>query len=69
MGKTWQSPWVPVLLVSLVLLTVIGGLTVGDFYWHDLRPDMGRIGANLAQVRDRQRDMLGHFAEAQALLA
>jgi uncharacterized protein HemX len=66
----WQPsfPWVPVLLVSLGLLTLIGGLSVGDFYWNDLRPDVGRIGANLAQVRDRQRVMMGNFAEAQALL-
>jgi len=66
----WQPkfPWVPVLLVSLVLVTLLGGLSVGHFYWTDLRPDMGRIGANLAQVRDRQRAMMGHFAEAQALL-
>jgi uncharacterized protein HemX len=62
------SPWVPILLISLALLTLVGGLTVVDFYWHDLRPDMGRIGANLAQVRDRQRAMLGHFAEAQTQL-
>ena len=61
-------PWVPLLLVSLVLIIVIGGLTVGDFYWNDLRPDTGRIGANLAQVRDRQRVMMGNFAKAQALL-
>ena len=67
MWRPW-FPWVPVLFVSLVLLTLIGGLTVGDFYWNDLRPDMGRIGANLAQVRDRQRVMMGNFAEAQALL-
>jgi uncharacterized protein HemX len=63
-----MSPWVPVLLISLALLTLIGGLGVGDFYWNDLRPDVGRIGANLAQVRDRQRAMMGSFAEAQALL-
>lgn len=62
------SPWVPVLLVSLTLLTLIGGLSVGDFYWNDLRPDMGRIGANLSQVRDRQRAMMANFAAAQALL-
>ena len=61
------SRWVPVLLICLALLTLIGGLTIGDFYWNDLRPDMGRIGSNLAQVRDRQRVMLGNFAEAQAL--
>jgi uncharacterized protein HemX len=61
-------PWVSVMLVSLVLVIVIGGLSVGDFYWNDLRPDMGRIGSNLAQVRDRQRVMMGNFAEAQALL-
>jgi uncharacterized protein HemX len=67
MWRPW-FPWVPVLFVSLVLLTLIGGLTVWDFYWNDLRPDMGRIGANLAQVRDRQRVMMGNFAEAQALL-
>lgn len=62
------SPWVPVLLVALALLTLIGGLSVADFYWHDLRPDMGRIGSNLAEVRDRQRTMMGNFAEAQVLL-
>jgi uncharacterized protein HemX len=56
------------MLVSLVLVIVIGGLGVGEFYWNDLRPDTGRIGANLAQVRDRQRAMMGNFAEAQALL-
>jgi uroporphyrin-III C-methyltransferase len=67
MWRPW-FPWAQVLLVSLVLIILIGGLTVGDFYWNDLRPDMGRIGANLAQVRDRQRVMMGHFAEAQALL-
>jgi uncharacterized protein HemX len=62
------SPWVPILLVCLALLTLIGGLSVGDFYWNDLRPDMGRIGSNLVEVRDRQRTMLANFAEAQALL-
>ncbi len=61
-------PWVLVSVVSLVLITLVGGLTIGDFYWNDLRPDMGRIGTNLAQVRDRQRVMMGNFAEAQALL-
>jgi hypothetical protein len=56
----WQPwfPWAQVLLVSLVLIILIGGLTVGDFYWNDLRPDMGRIGANLGQVRERQRVMM-----------
>ena len=62
------SPWVPVLLICLALLTLIGGLSLGDFYWNDLRPDMGRIGSNLVEVRDRQRTMMGNFAEAQALL-
>ncbi|HSQ08015.1 MAG TPA: hypothetical protein VLM84_10055, partial [Chromatiaceae bacterium] len=67
-GRRPLSPWVPVLLVCLALLTLIAGLSVGDFYWNDLRPDMGRIGSNLAEVRDRQRTMMGHFAEAQTQL-
>jgi len=67
-GRRRLSPWVPVLLVCLALLTLIAGLSVGDFYWNDLRPDMGRIGSNLAEVRDRQRTMMGHFAEAQTQL-
>jgi uncharacterized protein HemX len=60
--------WVPALLSTLVLATVIGGIAVGHFYWSDLRSSMGRMEETLDHARERQRQMVGHFSQAQGLL-
>jgi len=50
------------------LATVIGGIAVGQYFWSDLRTSMGHMDDTLANARERQRQMLEHFAEAQQLL-
>lgn len=60
--------WVPALLSTLALTTVVGGIAVGHYYWTDLRASMGRMDATLEHARERQRQMVEHFSHAQALL-
>lgn len=60
--------WIPALLPSLALATVIGGIAVGHVYWKDLRSSMGRMDETLEHARERQRQMVEHFSQAQGLL-
>lgn len=60
--------WVPALLSTLALATVIGGIAVAHFYWSDLRSNMGRMDLTLDHARERQRQMVEHFSQAQGLL-
>lgn len=60
--------WVPALLSTLALATVVGGIGVGHFYWTNLRAGMGRMDETLDHARERQRQMVEHFSEAQGLL-
>lgn len=60
--------WVPALLSTLAVATVIGGIAVGQFYWSDLRSSMGRMDQTLDHARERQRQMVEHFSQAQGLL-
>lgn len=60
--------WVPALLSTLALATVIGGISVGHLYWSDLRSSMGRMDQTLDHARERQRQMVEHFSQAQGLL-
>ena len=60
--------WVPALLSALILATVIGAVVVGQFYWSDPRSSMGRMDETLEHARERQRQMVEHFSQAQGLL-
>ncbi|MGE5153048.1 MAG: uroporphyrinogen-III C-methyltransferase [Bdellovibrio bacteriovorus] len=60
--------WVPALLSTLILATVIGSIAVGHFYWNELRSSMGRMDQTLGDARERQHQMIEHFSQAQALL-
>ncbi|MBS1202482.1 MAG: HemX, putative uroporphyrinogen-III C-methyltransferase [Chromatiaceae bacterium] len=60
--------WLPALLPFLALLTVIGGIAVGHFYWRDLLSSASRMDETLGHARERQLQMVEHFAEAQRLL-
>jgi hypothetical protein len=60
--------WVPALLSTLILATVVGGIAVGHFFWSDLRSSMGRMDETLDHARERQRQMVEHFSRAQGLL-
>lgn len=60
--------WIPALLSSLALLTVVGGVAVGNFYWNDLRSSMLQMDQTMAHARERQQQMMEHFSQAQRLL-
>lgn len=64
-----RTPWVPILLSSLALLTVVGGVAVGHFYWTSLRSSMGQMASSMSVARERQRDLLGELDRTQALMA
>lgn len=66
--RTGRGLWVPALVSSLALLTVIGGIAAAQFYWRDLRSSMSRMDQTMRHARDRQQQMVEHFSEAQALL-
>ena len=65
---TRRGLWLPALLPFLALLTVIGGIAVGHFYWRDLLSSASLMGETLGHARERQLQMVEHFAEAQGLL-
>lgn len=60
--------WVPALLSSLALAMVVGGIAIGQYFWSDLRSSMGHMDDSMANARERLRQMLEHFSEAQQLL-
>ena len=60
--------WAPALISTLALTLVIGGITVSQFYWSDLRSSMGRMDETVDHARERQRRMVEHFSQAQGLL-
>ena len=64
-----RTPWVPILLSSLALLTVAGGVAVGHFYWTSLRSSMGQMANSMSRARERQRDLLVELNRTQALMS
>lgn len=58
----------PALLALVIVLTVIGGIVASQILWQDLRSSMTRMDETLLHARERQREMIEQFAEAQSLL-
>jgi uncharacterized protein HemX len=63
-----RTLWVPALLSSLALLTVVGGIAVGQLFWSDLHSSMGRVETSIGRARERQRVLLEQVARTQELL-
>lgn len=64
-----RIPWIPLLLSSLALLTIVGGISVGHFYWTSLRSSMGQMADSMSQARERQLALLGQLDRTRALMA
>jgi uncharacterized protein HemX len=64
-----RTRWVPILLASLVLLTVAGGIAVGHFYWSSLRSSLGGMTERMSEARERQQELLLQLDRGRALLA
>lgn len=57
--------WVPALLSSLMLITVVGGVAVGHFYWTQLRTGMDRMDQRLASAQQQQKQVVADMAAAR----
>lgn len=63
-----RTLWVPALLSSLALLTVVGGVAVGHFYWTSLRGSMDRMETSMSEARERQQVLVEQIDRTRDLL-